>query len=136
MRNDDASLGVLCGLRFDREGNYWSTPDNYSQPLTFNSIPFCTVSVDGESISTLTAEDALLHACVHAARDSFSPQLSSISDAAYLAANLKPDSWQRFQERSRSLGVRRKVLVVLRMARDLLGARFPEHIELLEYPDL
>ncbi len=124
----------VIGLNRSQDGvHIWLSsevdPDNYSQPLTFNSIPFCTVSIDGESISTLTAEDALLHACVHAARDSFSPQLSSISDAAYLAANLTPDSWHRFQERSRSLGVRRKVLVVLRMARDLLGARFPEYIE-------
>jgi hypothetical protein len=100
-------------------------PGNYSWPLRFDSLRSSTISLAGESISTLTAEDAALHACVHATRDAISPHLSLISDAARLAASFKVDAWQSFLKRASALGVSRKVLVVLTMARDLLGAKFP-----------
>jgi len=104
-------------------------PGSYSRPLNFQSLTPSTVSLDGESIATLNAEDALLHACAHAASEALSPNLSQISATAHLASHLNADAWVRFLDRAGSLGVRRKAFVILAIARDLLGARYPEAIE-------
>ena len=104
-------------------------PGSYSRPLKFESLTPSTVSIDGESIATLTPEDALLHACVHASAEALSPNLSLISATAHLASHLNADAWERFLALAGSLGVRRKVFVILALARDLLGASYPETIE-------
>jgi hypothetical protein len=104
-------------------------PGSYSRPLKFQSLTPSTVSLDGESIVTLNAEDALLHACVHASAEALSPHLSLISATAQLASHLNTDAWQRFLDRAGALGVRRKAIVILALARDLLGASYPEAIE-------
>jgi len=104
-------------------------PGSYSRPLKFKSLTPSTVSLDGESIATLNAEDALLHACVHASAEALSPHISLISATAHLASHLNPDAWKRFLDRAGALGVRRKAFVILALARDLLGASYPEAIE-------
>jgi hypothetical protein len=104
-------------------------PGSYSRPLKFHSLTPSTVSLGGESIATLSADDALLHVCVHAAAEALSPHLSLISATAQLAAHLNADAWVRFLARAASLAVLRKTLVILALARDLLGASYPEAIE-------
>ena len=104
-------------------------PGSYSRPLKLQSLTPSTVSLDGESIATLNAEDALLHACVHASGEALSPSLSLISAAAHLASHLNGDAWERFLGRAGALGVRRKAVVILALARDLLGASYPEQIQ-------
>jgi hypothetical protein len=104
-------------------------PGSYSRPLKFHSLTPATVSLGGESIATLNADDALLHVCVHAAAEALSPHLSLISATAQLAAHLDADAWERFLKRASSLGVLRKSIVILALARDLLGASYPEAIE-------
>jgi hypothetical protein len=104
-------------------------PGSYSRPLKLQSFTPSTVSLDGESIPTLNPEDALLHACVHAASEALSPPLALVSATAHLAAHLNGDAWERFLDRAGSLGVRRKILLILALAGDLLGARYPKAIE-------
>ena len=104
-------------------------PGSYSRPLKLTSLGTSNIFLNGESIATLAAEDALLHACVHAAGPALSPHLSSISDTVRLAAGLSADSWQRFLDRAVALGVARKAFVILAAARNLLGAPYPEAIE-------
>jgi hypothetical protein len=104
-------------------------PGSYSRRLKFESLTPSTVSLDGESIATLNAEDALLHACVHATAEALSPHLLLISATAHLASHLNADAWERFLDRAGSLGVRRKAFVILALARDLLGASYPQAIE-------
>lgn len=115
---DGAHVWLFCEL----------DPGSYSRPLKFQSFTPAVVSLDGESIPTLNPEDALLHACVHAADEALSPHLALISAAAHLASRLDADAWQRFFGRSGSLGVRRKAIVILALAGDLLGAAYPEPI--------
>jgi hypothetical protein len=104
-------------------------PGSYSRLLKLESLTPSTVSLDGESIATLNAEDALLHACVHATAEALSPHLSLISATAHLASHLNADAWERFLDRAGVLGVRRKAFVILALAGDLLGASYPEAIE-------
>jgi SAM-dependent methyltransferase len=120
---DRADDGVHIWLSCDLE------PGSYARPLPFASFAHSTVTLDGESITTLNAEDALLQACVRAAAEALSPHLSLISDAARLAATLDADAWQRVLDRAGLLGVKRKVLVILALASVLLGAKLPEVIE-------
>lgn len=104
-------------------------PGNYSRPLPFASFAHSTVVLDGESITTLNAEDALLQACVRAAAEALAPHLSLISDVAHLGKNLDAAASQCILDRAGSLGVKRKVLVILALASRLLGAKWPEVIE-------
>jgi SAM-dependent methyltransferase len=104
-------------------------PGSYSRPLRFASFAPSTVTLDGESITALNAEDAVLQACVRAASEALSPHLSLISDVAHLGANLDTDAWQRILDRAGLLGVKRKVLVILALASILLRAKCPKMIE-------
>lgn len=124
----------VIGLDRSEDGvHVWLVCDldagSYSRPLKFQSCKLSTVSLDGESIATLNAEDALLHSCVHAAAEALSPHLSLISTTAHLASHLSADAWERFLDRASSLGVRRKAFVILALARGLLGASYPEAVE-------
>lgn len=104
-------------------------PGNYSRPRTFASLAQSTVTLDGESVATLSREDALLQACVRAGSEALSPQLCLIGDTARLGANLDDDAWRRVLSTAGSLGLKRKVLVTLTLASRLLGAKHPQVIE-------
>ena len=86
------------------------------------------ISVDGRSMATFRAEDALPVLCVHGAKD-FWERLSWIVDlGALLETSLRLD-WDAVFETADSLGARRMLLLGLSLAQELTEVSLPNPIK-------
>jgi hypothetical protein len=119
--------------RFDRPGSvvelHWAfTNKDVAFPLSlddlFPRLVQCTVS--GRSIPVFAPEDALLILCVHGAKHSWS-RLEWICGVAELLHGLEI-RWDAVLGRARETKSLRRLLLGLRVSRDLYGCPLPEDV--------
>jgi hypothetical protein len=84
------------------------------------------VSLGGQELRTLCAEDLVIVLCVHAAKHAWS-QLSWLCDLTQLAKQTL--EWNAIEKQSTDLGIERIVAVNFLLAHKLLGAWLPELVE-------
>jgi len=130
-------LRTQCNLPFTRDAHrlvveiHWRVSARlFSSPLDEESVweNLHTETFEGTEINALAPEDLLLSLCVHGAKHLWE-RLSWITDIAQLL-EVHPDlNWTRLLESARRTGTERMLLLGLRIARDLLGARLPAQIE-------
>jgi hypothetical protein len=85
------------------------------------------IALDGLSIVTLGEVDTLVHLCVHAALGG-ADRLLWLSDVARSIARTPP-SWELVVERAHAWRAGPSTALVLRRAREVLGADAPEEVE-------
>ena len=86
-----------------------------------------TISVGGQSVRTLGAEDLTLVLCVHAAKHAW-VQVSWLCDIAELATSPQLD-WDAIQWQARRLGIERIVAVTFLLAQKLVGTPLPPFVQ-------
>ncbi len=86
----------------------------------------CTTALlDGQPVSVLGPEDALLHVCAQNTENMWLT-LSAVTDVADLVAAHPGLDWDTTIARARSAGVMRSLLLGLSLAEELLDSRLPE----------
>jgi len=88
------------------------------------------VSVNGETVLSLSTEDLLLILCTNVARDCWQNRgrLIQICDIAELLRVHSEIDWHQLLEQSRRLGCERMLLLSLLLAQELFGIRLPEEV--------
>lgn len=88
------------------------------------------VSVNGETVLSLSTEDLLLILCTNVARDCWQNRgrLIQICDIAELLRVHSEIDWHQLLEQSRRLGCERMLLLSLLLAQELLGIRLKEEV--------
>lgn len=86
-----------------------------------------TVSIAGKTVRNLSPEDNLLFLCVHGSRDRWN-KLRLISDVTHLIENSPEMSLVWLIEKARKLGCKRRLLLGLILAKNLLEAELPQMI--------
>lgn len=120
----DREDGVHVWLRGDLD------PGGFAIGLDIESMKDTVMPVDvgAASIVSLSVEDLLLHLCVEIGDSILTPRLRPIVDFAWLLDGQRGMGWGRLLERSRFLGVRRRLAMALQLARDLLAVNLPESV--------
>ena len=85
------------------------------------------VSLGGDSVPTLSAEDLLLILCVHGSVHLWE-RLGWVCDVAELVSARKGMNWAQAAEQAAAQGSERMLFLGLFLANDLLGAALPEEI--------
>ncbi len=85
------------------------------------------VSLGGQKVMTLCAEDLLLFLCVQGARN-FWEKLSWICDVSELSALPGQINWEHLLQAAGRMGCQRMFFLGLHLADDLLGAPLPEDV--------
>jgi hypothetical protein len=78
--------------------------------------------VSGEKCLILSAEDLLLHLCLHTGRHVQYLQLSMLVDIDEVIRSHHSIDWTQVSRRAQQWGILRPVYVILRLCRELLGA--------------
>jgi hypothetical protein len=86
-----------------------------------------SVGVGREHVPSLVPEDLLLFLCAHGANHCWE-RLAWICDIAELLRSQPALDWPMLTQRARAAGAERMLLLGLRLAQDLLGARLPPAI--------
>ncbi|MCV2877662.1 nucleotidyltransferase family protein [Sedimentimonas flavescens] len=106
--------------------------------LAQHSVPVPRLCASAKMLSPC---DALLHACIHRAKH-FKSAYFVAGEASYdgdrliwhydimlLSRRMSPSDWERFCERSRSMGIEPICASTLKLSRDLLGANIPAAVQ-------
>lgn len=104
---------------------HWGIVPGYFS-LRLEAEPLATVAVAGREIPTFGPEDTLLILVIHGTKHCWMP-LGLLCDLAMLIETAGID-WERVLARAGALGLRRRLLVGLWLARELLGAALPERV--------
>lgn len=97
-----------------------------TEQLWAHSVP---VSFNGIDALALGPVDLLLHLCVHAAYNhKFTMGLRPYLDIAETVRCFDSEGWERVQQRAEQWGAQRGVYLVLRLARELVGAAVPPSV--------
>lgn len=105
---------------------HWRFPDFRSGGLDAE-IAFerkIHVSLEGRRVYSLTPADMLFFLCLHAGYHVW-PKLSMVNDVARLLGSQGPWDWPGLLHYADSLGMRRRLLLGLSLATELLGASVP-----------
>jgi hypothetical protein len=88
------------------------------------------VFLSGVPAAVLSAEDLLLHLCLHAGfRHVFEAGLTALCDVAEIVRRYQSElDWSLVQARARQWGASRCVYLTLRLAQELLGAVLPAKV--------
>lgn len=130
-------LRTQCNLPFTRDAHrliveiHWRVSARlFSSPIDEESLwkNLRKESFEGTEINALAPEDLLLSLCVHGAKHLWE-RISWITDIAQLLEVESHLNWPRLLERARRTGTERMLLLGLRVARDLVGARLPAEVE-------
>lgn len=136
-QREAAEWRFLRSIGFDREDgvHVWLRrdldPGGFAVALDLESMKdtVMPIQVGGESIASLSTEDLMLHLCVEIGDSMLTPRLRPIVDIAWLLEAQARIDWVRLLERSRFLGVRRRLAMALQLARELLAVNLPEPVE-------
>lgn len=85
------------------------------------------VSVNGQTVLTISSEDMILLLCMHGAKHRWQ-KLNWVCDLAELMELRQEKDWGRIMDRACRQGNRRAVSLGFILAADLLGARLPEEV--------
>ena len=85
------------------------------------------VNLEGKLVYALAPEDMLLFLCLHGGFEAW-PTLSMVSDVARLLRCQETWDWSGLMHRAESLGMRRRLLLGLSLAEELLAAPVPSSI--------
>jgi len=85
------------------------------------------VSLEGKPVYSLAPEDMLLFLCLHGGFDAW-PTLSMVNDVARLVYSQETWDWTGLMSRADRLGMRRRLLLGLSLAEELLAAPVPSSI--------
>jgi hypothetical protein len=103
--------------------------------LSFESLqPTRPVAIGDRIITTLCPEDLLLHACLKLSEAEKAPGLVLLVDISRMIEH-QPIDWPRLLRRARWLGVQRRLLAGLLLAKELLGAEIPETVRSITSSD-
>lgn len=86
------------------------------------------VATEGYNLPSLSARDALIHLCAHGALHAW-PLLGMICDVGALVASRRDWAWGEILEETGKAGLRRILLLGLRLARDAVGLELAEEVE-------
>lgn len=86
-----------------------------------------TVSIAGKKVRNLSTEDNLLFLCVHGSRDRWK-KLTLVSDVAQLIRVSPEINWEWLMEQAKILGCKRRFLLGMLLAKNLLGTKLPKEI--------
>jgi len=95
---------------------------------------FHSLSLDGQEVRTLSAEDNLILLCLHGTKHEWY-QLKWIADLAYLIRSSPELNWQALLEQARNLGFYRILCLSLLLAEEIGGAIIPPPIRSLFQDD-
>lgn len=121
FRRED--LGIIVELHTEHTLRHFPVP----LPLDDFATRVVCVSLSGHSVSTFSAEDALLMLAVHGAKD-FWDRLSWVVDIAEMLRSHGALDWDALWNRAEMLRVDRMVRVELLLAASLLDAPLPTEI--------
>ncbi|HEY9072823.1 MAG TPA: nucleotidyltransferase family protein, partial [Desulfobaccales bacterium] len=85
------------------------------------------VNLEGKPVYALAPEDMLLFLCLHGGFEAW-PTLSMVSDVARFLQCQETWDWSGLMHRAESLGMRRRLLLGLSLAEELLAAPVPSSI--------
>jgi hypothetical protein len=85
------------------------------------------VSLEGKPVYSLAPEDMLLFLCLHGSFDAW-PTLSMVNDVARLVYSQETWDWTGLMSRADRLGMRRRLLLGLFLAKELLEAPVPAEV--------
>jgi hypothetical protein len=85
------------------------------------------VSLEGKPVYSLAPEDMLLFLCLHGGFDAW-PTLSMVNDVARLVQCQETWDWTGLMHRAENLGMRRRLLLGLFLAKELLEAPVPAEV--------
>ena len=127
--------GVNVELHWDIRR--WPAAENgHADGLWHRAEPLC---IDGIDALGLSAEDLLLHVCLHTcSQHILSNGLVGLCDICQIARCYGGElQWNEVERRARHWAARKPIYLALRLARELLGAPVPEEtIGTLEHDDL
>jgi hypothetical protein len=86
------------------------------------------VVAEGYNLPSLSAQDALIHLCAHGAFSAW-PVLGMICDVAALVASRRDWPWREMLKETGKAGLRRILLLGLRLPRDAVGLKLAEEVE-------
>ncbi|MCJ8278658.1 MAG: nucleotidyltransferase family protein [Rivularia sp. ALOHA_DT_140] len=86
-----------------------------------------TIAVAGKTVRNLSPEDNLLFLCIHASRDRWN-KLRLVSDVTQLIERYPDINWEWLIEKAKQLGCKRRLLLGLILAKNLLEAELPQMI--------
>jgi len=108
---------------------HWRFPDFLSGGLKAETAfrRKILVTLEGRQVYSLAPADMLLFLCLHASYHAW-PKLSMVNDIARLLTSQGPWDWQSLLQYADRLGMRRRLLLGLSLATELLGASVPYEV--------
>jgi hypothetical protein len=117
-------IGIYIDFHWQLLQKYLSFPLNYQQLWQRHNY----ISLAGKTVLNLAPEDNILYLCVHGARDRWN-RLQLISDITAVINTNPQLNWDVVIKQSQKLGCRKRFLLGMILAQDLLGVNLPEAIK-------